>query len=100
MQRPIYGCNNRSSRSKIARLVQKFESTDTVQNVSVPVRQRSARSVENIATAEASVEESPNVSLTCRSQALGSSVMLWRISRNNLYPISLQNPIDARIEAA
>ena len=69
--RLIYGRNNRPSRSTIERLVEKFESTGTVQNVPVAVRQRSARSVENIAAAEASVEESPNVSLTRRSQALG-----------------------------
>ena len=60
--RPIYGRNNRPCRSTIERLVNKFESTGTVQNVPVPVIQRSARSVENIAAAEASVEESPNVS--------------------------------------
>ena len=51
--------------------MKKFESTGTVQNVSEPVRQRSGRSVENIAVAEASVAESrPNVSLRRRSQAL------------------------------
>ena len=51
----------------------------------MPVRQRSARRVQNIAAAEASVEESPNVSLTRRSQALGISVTsLWRILRNDL----------------
>ena len=78
--RPIYGRNNRSSRSAIERLVEKFESTGTVQNFPVPVRQRSACKVENIAAAEASVEESPNVSLTRRSQALDISVTsLWRI---------------------
>ena len=53
--------------------MQKFESTGTVQNDPVPVRQRSASSVENIAATETSVEESPNVSLTCRFQALGIS---------------------------
>ena len=48
------------------------------------VRQRSARSIENIAAAEASVE-SPNVSLTRRPEALGMSVAsLWRILRNDL----------------
>ena len=62
--RPIYGRSNRPSRSTIERLVEKFESTGTVQNIAVPVRQKSVRSVENIAAAEASVEESPNVSLT------------------------------------
>ena len=78
--RPIYDRNNRPSRSTTERLVEKFESTGTVQNVPVPVRQRRVRSVENIAAAKASVEESPNVSLTCRSQALSISVTsLWRI---------------------
>ena len=44
-----------------------------------------ARSIENIATAESSVEESPNVSLTRRSPALGISVTsLWRILRDDL----------------
>ena len=65
--------------------MEKFESTGTVENVPVAVRQRSARSVKNIAAAEASVEENPNVSLTGRSQALGISVTsLWRILRNDL----------------
>ena len=59
--RSIYGRNNRPSRSTIELLVEKFESTGKVQNVPVPVRQRSFRSVENIAAAEASVEESPTV---------------------------------------
>ena len=54
--RSIYGRNNRFSRSTIERLVGKFESTGTVQNVLLPVRQRSARSIQNIAAAEASVE--------------------------------------------
>ena len=57
-----------------------FECTGTVQNVPVPVRQRCARSAENIAAAEASVEESLNVSVTCRSQVPS----LWRILRNDL----------------
>ena len=48
----------------------------------MPVRQRSARSVENIAAAKTSVEENP---LTRRSQALGISVSsLWRILGNYL----------------
>ena len=83
--RLIYGRNNRPSRSTIERIVEKFKSTGTAQNVPVPVRQRSARSVENIAAAAASVVESANVSLTRRSQALSISMTsLWRISRNDL----------------
>ena len=69
--RPIYGRNNRPSKSTIKRLVEKFESTGTVQNV--PVRQRSARSVDNIAAAKASVKESRNVLLT-RAQNLRTKV--------------------------
>ena len=56
------------------------------------MKQRSVRCVENIAAAEDSVLEGPNMSLTRRSQALGISVTsLWR---------RLQNQIDARTEAA
>ena len=83
--RQIYGRNTRPSRSTIERLVEKFESTGRVQNILLPVRQTSARSVENIAAAEASVEESQNVSLTRRSRALGISVtLLGRILRNDI----------------
>ena len=51
--RPIYGRNDHPSRLTIEHLVENFEGT--VQNVPVGVRQRSARIVENIAAAEASV---------------------------------------------
>ena len=93
--RPIDGRNNRPGRSTIERLVKKFESTGTVQNSVVPVRQRSARNVENIAAAEASVEESPNVSLTRRSQALGISVTslaasFVRFNAVRLFPVELR----------
>ena len=44
-----------------------------------------ARSVQHIAADKASAEESPNLSLTRRSQALGISVTsLWPILRNDL----------------
>ena len=63
----------------------KFQSTGTVQNFPVPVRQRSARSFENMAAAEPSVEDSPKVSHTHRSQALAISMTsLWRILRYDL----------------
>ena len=82
----MYSGNNRPSRSTIERLVVKLETTGTVQNVSMPVRQRSVRSVKQAAAAEASVDESPNVYLSRRSsQALGISMtLLWRILRNDL----------------
>ena len=47
---PIYGRNNRNRRSTTGRLVAKFESTGTVQNVPVPVRQRSAHKYNNFGT--------------------------------------------------
>ena len=81
--------------STIERRVEKLESTGTVQNVHVPVRQKSARSVENIA-----VEESPNVALTRRSQALGISVRRCGEFSHIILAYFLQNQIDARIEAA
>ena len=97
--RPIYGRNNGPSRLTIEHLVEKIQSTGTVQNVPVPVRQRSARGDENIDAAETSVEESPNAH---RSQALGiSETSLWRIMLNalGLHPYKLkltqeQKPLD------
>ncbi|XP_033222533.1 uncharacterized protein LOC117176402 [Belonocnema kinseyi] len=83
--RPIYCRHNLPARSTIERLVEKFESTGTVQNVPVPVRQRSARSVENFAAASASIEEDPDQSLIRRSQSFGLSVTsVWRIMRKDL----------------
>ena len=83
--RPFYGPFNKPTRSTIDRLVKKFESTFSLHDVPVPVRARSARSVENIAAASASVQEDANVSLTRRSQQLGLSVTsLWRILRKDL----------------
>ena len=80
--RPIYGRNNRPSSSTIERLVY-----PQAQYKMFPyhMRQKSARSIENIAAAEASLEENPNVSLTRHSQALSISVTsLWRILPNDL----------------
>ena len=49
--RSIYGRNNLPSRSTIQRPVEKFEPKGSVQNVPMPVRQRSAHSIEKIAAA-------------------------------------------------
>ena len=46
---PIIGCNSRPSRQTVTSLVQKFESTCSLCDVAVSVRQRVGRSVENIA---------------------------------------------------
>lgn len=53
----VYGRPNRPARLTIEDLVEKFESTDTVQTVEVSVRQRSVCSVENITAANASIKE-------------------------------------------
>ena len=91
---PIYDRNNRPSRSTIERLVEKFEPTGTVQNIAVPVRQRSVRSVENIAAAEASVEESLNMSRTRCSRILRNDLGLHSYNkfklRQELKPVDHQ----------
>ena len=82
---PIFGRNFRPSRQAITSLVKKFESTYSLCDVAVPVRQRSGRSVENIAAVEASVANDPNQSLPRRSQELGiAQTTLWRILRRDL----------------
>ena len=57
--REFYGRNNRPAGSTIRRLVNKFESSGTVTDTIVPVRQRNARSEANIAVVNESVHENP-----------------------------------------
>ena len=83
--REFYGQNNRPAESTIRRLVNKFESSGTVTDTIVPVRQRNARSEANIAAVNESVHENPNLSVPRRSQELGiSQTSIWRILRKNL----------------
>ena len=66
-------------------MVNKFESTYSLLNVPVPVRQRTGRSTENIAPVRASVQNEPKKSILRRSQELGiSQSTLWRILRKDL----------------
>ena len=58
----IFGRNSRTSRQAVASLVQKFESTSSLCDVAVPVRQRVGRSVENVAAIETSVANDPEQS--------------------------------------
>lgn len=75
---PIFGRYNRPDKRTIERLVKKFESTFSLQNVPVPVSQRNARSEENIAAVRESVANDPNVSIPRRSQQLEiSQTTLW-----------------------
>ena len=69
----IFGRNNRPTRQAVRAVVNKFESTYSLMNVPVPVRQRTGRSIENIAAVSASVENEPNQSIPRRSQELGIS---------------------------
>lgn len=69
----------------IRRLVNKFESEFTLHDQKPPTRVRNARSEENIAAVEASVEVNENLSVSRRSAELGLSPMTtWRILRHDL----------------
>jgi len=57
---PIFGRYNRLTRRTVERLVQKFESTYSLYNVPVSIRQRNVRSAKNIAAVQRSVKEDPN----------------------------------------
>lgn len=91
--REFYGRNARPAESTIRRLVNKFESSGTVTDTVVPVRQRNARSEANIAAVNESVRENPTLSISRRSQELGlSETSTWRILREDLslHPYKIQ----------
>ena len=91
--REFYGRNNRPVGSTTRRLVNKFESSGTVTDTIVPVRQRNARSEPNIAAVNESVRENPNLSVPRRSQELGiSQTSTRRILRKylGLHPYKIQ----------
>ena len=68
--RPFYGRRGRPSQSTLQRLVIKFETIGSVRNKSTPVRQRNARSAENIAAVRENVQN-PRQSIPRRAQELG-----------------------------
>ena len=91
--REFYGRNNRPAESTIRRLVNKFQSSGTVTDTIVPVRQRNARSKANIAAVNGSVHENSNLSVPRRSQELGiSQTSTLRILRKGLglHPYKIQ----------
>ncbi|KAJ8935523.1 hypothetical protein NQ318_005630 [Aromia moschata] len=55
--RPFYGRRDGPSKSTLQRLVAKFKTTGSVNNLQTPLRQRNARSAENIAAVRVSVQE-------------------------------------------
>lgn len=91
--RPIYGLRGRPAESTIRRLIRKFETTGSVADEAVPVRQRNARSLENIVAVRDSVRENPRQSIPRRAQELGlSATSTWRIMRRDLglHPYKVQ----------
>ena len=74
-------------------LVNKFQSSATLIDTIVPVRQRNARSEANIAAVNESVDEKPNLSVPHQSQEFGiSQTSTWCILRKDfgLHPYKLQ----------
>ena len=67
----FYGRNNHPLMLAIRRIVENFESTFSLYNVQVPIRQRTARNNKNIAVVQASVSKDRNLSIPRRSQELG-----------------------------
>ena len=91
--REFYNRNNRPAESTIRRLVNKFESSGTVTDTIVPLRQRNARSEANIAAVNESVHQNPNLSVPHRSQELNiSQTSTWHILRKDfgLHPYKIQ----------
>lgn len=91
--RPIYGVDNRPAESTIRRLINKFQATGLVVDERRPVRERTARSIENIAAVRESVRENPRLSIPRRAQELGlSSTSTWRILHKDLglHPYKVQ----------
>jgi len=67
-------------------LIQKFESTGSVDNVKPPERERTVRTVENIAAVRESVSNELSLSIPRRSQQLNiSRTSLWRILHLDLH---------------
>lgn len=91
--RPFFGRRSGPSKSTLQRLVSKFETTGSVNDQLTPVRQRNARSVENIAAVRESVQDNPRQSIPRRAQELGlSQSSTWRILRRDLglHPYKIQ----------
>ena len=91
--REFYGRNNRPAESTIRRLVNKFQSSATLTDTIVPVRQRNAPSEANIAAVNESVNEKSNLSVPRRSEEFGiSQTSTWRILRKDfgLHPYKIQ----------
>ncbi|KAL4131724.1 hypothetical protein QTP88_008998 [Uroleucon formosanum] len=70
-----------------------IESTGSINYQPTSIRQRNARSIENIAAVRDSVRENPRRSISCRLQELGlSTTSIWRILHRDLglHPYEIQ----------
>lgn len=84
--REIYGQHNRPTELTIRNLIQKFESNGSVCDVKNPTRQKRKRIAENIDAVNQSVNESPEQSITRRSQELGLSYgITWNMLHKDLH---------------
>lgn len=91
--RRIHGRHYSVNRLTIRRIVDNFESEFSLHDKRVPVRQRNARTQENIDAVAASVRDNPNLSIPRRSQQLNlSQTTTWRILRKDLglHPYKIQ----------
>ena len=83
--RPFYVRDDRPAEPTIRPLVDKFESTASVNNLTLLVCQQNAKSAENIAAVSDSVFKNPLQSIPRRAQKLGLSQMTTcRILRRDL----------------
>lgn len=83
--REIYGRVSRPTERTIRRLITKFENTGSVSDQTVPVRRRTARSIENIEAVRQSVRNNPSQSISRRAQELDFSWgTTWRILHMDL----------------
>ncbi|CAK9811660.1 Transposable element Tc3 transposase [Anthophora quadrimaculata] len=81
----FFGVQNRPSECTIRRIVEKFEETCSVCDITRCGYQRSACSAKNIVAVRDSVEENPNLSIPRRSQQLQLSYgTTWRILHRDL----------------
>jgi len=71
--RDYFGVSNRPHENTIRNLIQKFESTGSIDNVKPPERKRTVRTVENIAAVRESISNEPSLSIPRSSQQLNIS---------------------------
>ena len=83
--RAKYGRHSAPSALSIRQIIDKLESEFTLLDTKPKNRMRTARSTQNIAAVQASIEENRELSVPRRSQELGLSRMTtWRILRLDL----------------